>query len=898
MKTLGRWGTAVLALLVILNAAALADDPPGRVARLQYLSGEVSLQPSGVNDWVPGVINRPLTTADRLWTDKNSRAELHLGAAAMRVNSETSLTVTNLTDGTAQVELDQGTLNLRVRRLYHGEIYEIDTPNLAFTVMKAGEYRFDVDPNGDTTVVTVWHGEGEATGQGRAVRVKQGHTARFTGGTSLANQIYHAPEFDGFDDWCRVRDRRQDYSQSARYVSPEVIGAEDLDDYGTWRVVPAYGAMWVPAVAPGWAPYHYGHWAWVEPWGWTWIDDAPWGFAPCHYGRWVYYSGYWGWVPGPVAVRPVYAPALVAWVGGGNWGVGLTVGGGPAVGWFPLGYGEPYLPPYGASRNYFRNVNVSNTRITNITNVTNNYYNTTNINSNNVNSNNTTTITKNNTTIVNNNTTTITKNTTNVTDNSININGNHNNVHINYANQKVPGAVTAVPSTVLANSQPVDKAAVHVPASELKETSFVAAPPVTPSRNSVLGAKAGAAAAAPPVERESRKVVEKLPAPPKPVPFAAKEQELANHPGRPVDAKVENELRTRIQKQPANMQDEHEAKQPASSKAPEMPAMGKPAVRPAEVSQPVPNTPGHVVPRPPVKNEIEKAPAATAVDKAAPHENRPVAGGEAPQVQNRNVPRPPDKTQVGVGAAPAEKAVAQPEQKPVGSPETPRSQLRVVPRPPEKLQVEKPSPDASSRNPGSQSGEGRPAVKTETPQVQDHAVPRPPDTRPVEKPAGSAQTIAPHQNSTPAANTDTPRAQDHAVPRPPEHGTQSQPSYEPVVSSPHAQPRLIPAPPNSGNGTSNTGTQSHSPRDPFQARPSDPQPSTPRVEQRPDRAPSNAAPPSRSSDGGSHPNVAPRTEQPAREAAPSSGNGSRSAPSAPAPSKQQSESAPGKDKSH
>ena len=123
----------------------MAVDPPSRVAQLQYVSGEVSLQPGGVNDWVAGAINRPLTTADRLWTDKNSRAELHLGSAAMRVSAETSLTLTNLTDDTLQVELDQGTLNLRVRRLYSGEIYEVDTPNTAFTIMKAGEYRFDVD---------------------------------------------------------------------------------------------------------------------------------------------------------------------------------------------------------------------------------------------------------------------------------------------------------------------------------------------------------------------------------------------------------------------------------------------------------------------------------------------------------------------------------------------------------------------------------------------------------------------------------------------------------------------------------------------------------------------------------------------------------------------------------
>src|SRR5690348_6682013 len=173
MKSLGKWAIWILTAAVLLSAVAMAedDDPPGRVARVQYMSGQVSLQPGGVNDWVPAVLNRPLTTADRLWADQDARAELDLGRAALRVASQTSMTLTNLTDNNLQVELDQGTLDVRVRRLYDGEIYEIDTPNLAFTVTRAGEYRFDVDPNGDTTIVTVWRGQGIATGEGRAVKI-------------------------------------------------------------------------------------------------------------------------------------------------------------------------------------------------------------------------------------------------------------------------------------------------------------------------------------------------------------------------------------------------------------------------------------------------------------------------------------------------------------------------------------------------------------------------------------------------------------------------------------------------------------------------------------------------------------------------------------------------------
>jgi uncharacterized protein DUF6600/FecR-like protein len=373
------------------------QEPPGRVARIQYMSGQVSTQPGGINDWVAANTNRPLTTSDRIWTDKNSKAELNVGDGFLRMNSETSLTLTNVSDNTIQLELDQGTLSVTVRHLMPGEIYEVDTPNYAFTVTKPGSYRFDVYPNEDQSWVTARSGQGEATGRGSAVKVSSGQQARFTNGNSLQHTAENAPQRDGFDDWVQVRDKRLDNSVSARYVSPGVIGYQDLDNYGSWQNTGPYGPVWTPYSVPaGWAPYRYGHWAWIAPWGWTWVDDAPWGFAPFHYGRWVNYGGGWGWAPGPVGYwNPYYAPALVGWIGGPGFGVGFGFGGGGFgislnFGWFPLGWGQPYYPRYCGwgyggwyrgggyvTGNYFRNVNITNTHITNITNITNNYYNNT-----------------------------------------------------------------------------------------------------------------------------------------------------------------------------------------------------------------------------------------------------------------------------------------------------------------------------------------------------------------------------------------------------------------------------------------------------------------------------------------------------------------------------------------
>jgi hypothetical protein len=443
------------------------NDPPSRVARIQYISGEVSLQPGGVNDWVAASLNRPLTTSDRVWTDKNSRVELNVGNAFLRMDSESSLTLNNVGNNSVQAELDQGELEVTVVHLEPGEIYEIDTPNLAFTVTKPGVYRFDVNPNDNQTWVTVRKGNGEATGNGQAVKVNSGEQVRFTGQGTLQHEAYAAPAPDGFDDWSQVRDKRLDGSQSARYVAPGTIGYQDLDYYGRWQTVPQYGAIWVPNSVPaGWAPYRYGHWVWVAPWGWTWVDDAPWGFAPFHYGRWVSYGGYWGWAPGPVAVgwRPYYAPALVGWVGGGGWGFSISFGFGGGCGWFPLGWGEPYYPWYHGyrggwvSNTYVRNVNVTNTHITNITNVTNNYY-----------------------------------------------HNNINNTH--YVNRNVVGGVTAAPKSALANGQNIAKVGMAVPRSELGKGQIVRSADVSPTRQSVMGGQQATNRATPPRGAFNRPVV-------------------------------------------------------------------------------------------------------------------------------------------------------------------------------------------------------------------------------------------------------------------------------------------------------------------------------------------------------------------------------------------------------
>ena len=492
-----------LALFLPLRAAADDDDPPGRVARLSYTHGSISFQPAGTDDWVTAVVNRPMTTGDKLWSDQGGRAELHIGSGSIRLGSTTGFSFLNLSDDTTQIQLTEGTLRIRVKRLEEREIFEVDTPNLAFTVLRPGTYKVNVNEEGDTTVVTVVGGEGEVTGGGQAFSVHPGDVGTFTGTDQLTSDIqdYNGDQ-DDFDHWCADRDHREDHSQSSRYVSPEVVGSEDLDDNGGWRQVPEYGTVWFPhTTVVGWAPYRYGHWVWISPWGWTWVDDEPWGFAPFHYGRWVVVAGVWGWVPCPPApvvvgvayVRPVYSPALVAWVGGERGGVAVGV---ERVAWFPLGPREVYVPSYPVSRTYVNNVNVTNTTVNNT--VVNNYYNTVVVN----------------------------KNVTNVT----------------YVNQNVSGAVTATSHTAFTSSQPVAKNIVKVDQREIAHAQVNATTPaVAPPKQAVLGAGAPAAAR-PPAKLENRTIVAKSTPPPPPPSFEKQREAIQANGGKPLAISDEHKL--------------------------------------------------------------------------------------------------------------------------------------------------------------------------------------------------------------------------------------------------------------------------------------------------------------------------------------------------------------------
>jgi hypothetical protein len=693
------------------------------------------MQPGGVDDWVDATLNRPLTTSDRVWADQGARAEISMGNIKARIDQSTSLTITNLDDNITQLELDQGSLFVHVRRLFHGEQVEIDSPNVAFVIDREGDYRFDVDPNSDATYVSVLRGEGEGTGESDGVHVRSGEQVVFSGGNSGQNQVSELGDTDDFDQFNMDRNNRQDHSASARYVSPGLVGYEDLDDNGSWNEDPQYGPIWRPRVEAGWAPYRNGHWAWIDPWGYTWVDDASWGFAPFHYGRWVNAGGGWGWCPGrpqPYVevgyVRPVYAPALVAFIGGGGFGVSINIGrgGGGPVGWVPLGYGEPYYPSYRVSQNYVRNVNVTNTRITNITNVTNNY------------------------TVINNNNTTVI-----------------NNAH--YANQRVPGAVTAVPANAMASGQSVSRVAVRVDDRQMANARFSAAPGVAPQRAAVLGGRAPATQHTPPAGVSQRPVMSRAAPPPPPAKFEARQAAIQKNGGRPLDAAQVRDL-PKVQRpapmaagkpRPAAAVQELNAAKPKGGTPPAFhPAPAKPGPgAPANAGRPNgPGTPGNTGrpngPGTPGNADRSNGPGTPA------NAGRPNGPG-APNQPPANANRPGQPGQPDNANRPGQPANANRPGQPADRSNTPPARENNVPRPP--------SANQPAGRPNDQpSGVNSPGGRPNQPRARGNE-----PNRPNEPPARANEPAArPNQPPARGNNNDVTRPNDNApggrpVPRPP-----------------------------------------------------------------------------------------------------------------------------------
>src|SRR5262249_6860233 len=353
-----RWITSAMLIAgVVLSgmAPALAQpaappptEAPAPVAdvtpmRLSYLDGEVSFWRPGGDDWAPARVNTPLAPGDALYAGRRGSAEIQVDARAFgRVAEGAQLTVDGQEPDFLQFRLTAGHAAIDARQLPAGATIEVDTPTGALTVDRAGYYRVDVDDSAATFRAYRGGSASVTPANGAALTIAAGQQAVVPAASGSGVAVTEAPPIGQWDRWNYQRTAYLVQHADARYVSPAVYGADTLDQHGTWRTVETYGNVWVPSgVAPGWAPYTTGRWIWDPRFGWTWLDDAPWGWAPYHYGRWVWLGSVWAWAPGPVLVRPAYAPALVVFLSGPVVAVARPVC------WAPLRWGEPVVPWWG-----------------------------------------------------------------------------------------------------------------------------------------------------------------------------------------------------------------------------------------------------------------------------------------------------------------------------------------------------------------------------------------------------------------------------------------------------------------------------------------------------------------------------------------------------------------------
>jgi hypothetical protein len=362
------------ALLFCFGAAAQEDEGPGHgVARVSLMNGEVSICRGDNGDWVAAAINAPLVVLDHVATGAASRAEVQLDRAnRLRLDSTTEVRLAEIEDRSIQVDLARGVVTLSVLGDSPVEM-RVNTPSVSMRPLRQGSYRIFVRDDGQSEI-TVRAGEASIDSQAGAQNLRPGQTMLVRGDSNAPEfQIVAAAGGDEWDRWNDQRDRELERSQTYKYVNRDIYGAEDLDAHGRWVNVSPYGWVWAPAVGPGWAPYREGRWVWVDFYGWTWVSTESWGWAPYHYGSWFHRAGYgWCWFPGPRTVRPVWRPAMVAFIGfGGGGGVQAGVSFG-SVGWVPLAPYEPYHPWYGRGRTTVVNnvtvVNVTsyqNTRVVN-----------------------------------------------------------------------------------------------------------------------------------------------------------------------------------------------------------------------------------------------------------------------------------------------------------------------------------------------------------------------------------------------------------------------------------------------------------------------------------------------------------------------------------------------------
>lgn len=334
-----------------------ATPPPATAARLAVADGNVQVWRVDENDagaWDEAQVNDVVGVGTGLFIGPDARAEVRWGPHALRLGADTRGGFSRIDFDDAVFNLEYGSANIGLRDGTQDR-FSVTVAGMRVDFQAPGRYRVDA-VSGQPLRITAFDGRATLHSAADTLTVTTGRALDVGPEGSSFAYVNAAPT--ALDEWALRRDSAPRTAVATRYVSTYMTGYEDLDANGDWASDATYGVVWYPRhVQVGWVPYRYGRWRWMAPWGWTWVDDAPWGFAPFHYGRWVVVGGRWCWWPGRMAVRPMFAPALVGWVGHPGWSVSVTVGGPAYVGWYPLAPWHAYRPHYTTNVTYITQIN-------------------------------------------------------------------------------------------------------------------------------------------------------------------------------------------------------------------------------------------------------------------------------------------------------------------------------------------------------------------------------------------------------------------------------------------------------------------------------------------------------------------------------------------------------------
>jgi len=244
--------TAAIALPPCLLGQATA--PTTETAQVTYSVGRVSVERGGKGDWIKATPGLTLEAGDNLWADVNSEAEIYAGATAIMVAPETSVAFDQLSDSNIKLNLRLGSVIVQMAAIDDTRHWEIGTPNLKFKLSESGDYRLDVNAEGNETDVTARKGHGQVIVDATPYTVAAGQQIRFKTNDHLEIEVGPIPDPDSFDVWASSRNQPERHEEVVADIPTDssVTEAatrrvwESNGDPGHWVYTADFGPVWVP----------------------------------------------------------------------------------------------------------------------------------------------------------------------------------------------------------------------------------------------------------------------------------------------------------------------------------------------------------------------------------------------------------------------------------------------------------------------------------------------------------------------------------------------------------------------------------------------------------------------------------------------------------------------------